>query len=492
MMQRSLVVYARYCGLGVLLSLILLLPWLDSYFCGDDWPAFVRNMHVSWDSVPGWFTGLRSGSYRPVHDVFIALCWRWFSLNPVGYRLVCALVYGLVCANVGVLAHLLSSDQRIGLLATLICSVFATHAEGVLWLAGTNELCAAWFVSTSMIAFVLARKRGQYAWLSIAGPSSLLAFASKETALAFPAMFFAYDVLWGRWFKNKRLDWRSTWPVVFMVLFWVAFLAFRLPLGSAYSGYLNASMLRFAMNLAYYGLIGLFLLPNNFAFWETWHTWSFLPVSVLVLSSTVIVASVGVWLRKRLWSVNKQHTRALLFAMAWSVLTLGPVIFIVSERSSFVASLGIAMVFAVLLVGMWDEARRHAVWVRRTAAAIIIVYVALNAFVLEYRCAWFRRSGDMNEAVLAQLEVQGKSLPANATVLLVDLPDHTGYTFTFRNTFPSASIVFGYEFDVKVVLDTELSKIPLADRDRYVRRISSEPGTSVFWYKDGELVPGNE
>ena len=98
----------------------------------------------------------------------------------------------------------------------------------------------------------------------------------------------------------------------------------------------------------------------------------------------------------------------------------------------------------------------------------------------------------MNEAVLAQLEAQGKSLPANATVLLVDLPDHTGYTFTFRNTFPSASVVFGYEFDVKVVLDTELSGIPLADRDKYVRRISSEPGTIVFWYKDGELVPGNE
>jgi hypothetical protein len=305
-------------------------------------------------------------------------------------------------------------------------------------------------------------------------------------------MVFVYDLLWGRWFKNKRLDWRSMWPAFFMALCWAAFLSFRLPLGSAYSSYLDSSLLRLAMNLIYYGLISLLLLPNNFAFWETRHTWSLLPIAGLVLSSIVITTSVGVWLRKRLWSANKQHTRTLLFAIAWSVLTLGPVVFIVSERSSFVSSLGITIVFAVLLVGMWDEAGRHAAWVRRAAAAIVVVYVALNAFVFEYRCAWFARSGDMNEAVLAQLDAQVKGLPSDATVLLVDLPDHTGYTFTFRNTFPSASVVFGYEFAVKAVLDTELARIPLADRDAYLRQIGGEPGTLVFWYEDGKLVAGNE
>lgn len=492
-LNRPLVLYARYLGLALALALALLYPWLDTYFVGDDWPVFARNMHFSWDRVPVWFTTLRVGGYRPMHDLFIATCWRWFALNPVGYRLASAFLYALVCANVGILAHLLSEDLRVGLLSTLIFAVFATHAEAVLWLAGTNELPAALFASTSMIAFVLMRKRDSHVWLLLAVVSSLLAFASKETTLAFPLMFFVADLLWGRWFRDRRLDWRLIWPLFVLVLCWAAFLAFRLPMGSAYADYMRPSLFRLAMNLVYYALIGLFLLPNNFAFWETRHSWSVLPFAILGISLIVIAACAWMWIRGRLWLVNRQRTRTLLFSAAWAVVVLGPTIFIVSERTSFGSSIGIAIAFAALLVGMWDEARRHGVWARRIVTAITIAYLVVSGFVFEYRCAWYGRSGDISEAVLDQLADYARDLSPEATVVLVGLPDHTGYAYTFRNTFPSARAVLDYAFDVLVVLDVELRQVPPEDAEMYVRQISDKPGAVVYWYhRDGDLVPAQD
>jgi hypothetical protein len=482
--------YFRYYGLALILALVLFGPWVHTYFCSDDWPAFVRNMGFSWPAVPGWFAGLRSGAYRPVHDVFVGLCWRWFGLNPLGYRLVSIALYAGVSGTVGVMAYLLSGDGRIGTLSTLLFSAFATHAEPVLWFAATNELLAAAFVLIGVTGFVLFRKRGKYGWLAVAGLSAALGFASKETALLFPLLLVAYDVLW----PGSR-GWKRSGPFLVplaaMLLLWGAFLLFRIPQGSAYTSAVAYSVPRLAMNLAYYALIGALALPNNYAFLETWPLWRaspWLPVGALLASSSVLLIAGGVWVRERAWRKGS-CVRLLCFALLWSLVTLGPVLFIVSERSIFLSSVGIALTFATLLVGAWDAAKRHGKWLKRAIAVVIILYIGLNACVLEYRSTWFGKSGEISEAVLTQLDSQIADLPAGASILLVNLPDHTGYTFTFRNTFPSATQVLGYDVEIQAVLDSELSALLPQQRADYVHQLASASGATVIWYRDGRLAP---
>jgi hypothetical protein len=481
--------YYKYYALALILALVLFGPWIHTYFCSDDWPAFVRNMGFSWPAVPGWFAGLRSGAYRPVHDVFVGLCWRWFGLNPLGYRLVSIALYAGVSGTVGVMAHLLSGDGRIGTLSTLLFSAFATHAEPVLWFAATNELLAAMFVLIGVTGFVLFRKRGKCGWLVVAGLSAALGFASKETALLFPLLLVAYDVLWPGSRGRKRSG-PFFAPLAAMLLLWGAFLLFRIPQGSAYTSAVAYSIPRLAMNLAYYALIGVLALPNNYAFLEAWPLWRaspWLPIGALLSSSGVLLIAGGVWVRERAWRIKGSCVKLSCFALLWSLVALGPVVFIVSERSIFLSSVGIALMFATLFVGAWDAAKKRGRGLQWAVAIAVVLHVGLNAGVLEYRSTWFGRSGAISERVLAGLERQVAGMPAGASIVLANLPDHTGYTFTFRNTFPSAAVVLGYNVDVQAVLDSELDALPPQRRAEHVRQLARESDAVVLWYRDGKL-----
>ncbi|HUX76203.1 MAG TPA: hypothetical protein VMY40_06145 [Anaerolineae bacterium] len=482
----------RYYGLALVLALLLFWPWLNNYFCSDDWPAILRSVRLSWPEIPGWFTTLRGGSYRPLHDVFVALCWRLFGLNPLGYRLVSIVLYALVSANVGVLAHLLTGDGRAGALSTLLFSVFATHAEPVLWFAATNELLAGLFVLLSTTSYVSFRRTGNRWWLVAAGLNGLLGFTSKETALLWPLTLLVYDALWFEPTGGKKLDGRFIWPALGVVVLWLAFLSFRIPLGSAYTSAVDYGVPRLAMNLAYYVLIGAFALPNNYAFLAAWPAWQArpaLPIVALVSSTTVIAITSWLWVRERICATRRPYKRALLFSCVWVVVAVAPIIFIVAERSVFMSSVGIVLAFCVALVGAWDVAKERGKWMKRAVAVSVVLYVGLNASVLAYRSAWFGRSAQTSRAVLAQLEGEIERLPAGRPVLLVNLPDHLEYTFTFRNTFPSAARVLGYDRAVESVLDTALRPLSPREQEDYIDQRRRAPDAAVFWYRDGELVP---
>jgi hypothetical protein len=484
--------YAKYYGLAFVLALVIFLPWLNNYFCSDDWPAILRNTQLSWQEAPSWFAGLRGGSYRPVHDVFVALCWRLFGVRPLGYRLASIVLYALISANVGVLAYLLTSDGRIGTLSTIVFSVFATHAEPVLWFAATNELLAGLFVLFSTISFVLFRRTGNKLWIVTAGLACLLGLTAKETALLWPLTLVVYDVLCLEPTGDEKLSWRFFLPLLSIVLLWLAFLLFRIPLGSAYTSAVAFTIPRLAMNLVYYILIGVFALPNDYAFLaarSSWQTLPALPIGALISSTSIIVIISWIWFRERIWLTGQQYKKSLLFSWVWIVVALGPVIFIVTERSVFLSSIGIVLTFSILLIGAWDIARERGKWMKQVVTAIIILHVGLNILVLGYRSTWFGKSAEVSRTVLTQLDSRIESLPAGTPVLLVNLPDHLGYTFTFRNTFPSATKVLEYDHDVQAVLDTALIALSPQQQEDYVNQLGREAGAIVFWYRDGKLVP---
>lgn len=484
--------YFKYYGLAFILALVFL-PWLNNYFCCDDWPIILRNMQFSWQEVLSWFTGLRGGSYRPLHDVFVALGWQLFGLNPLGYRLLSVVLYALISANVGVLARMLTRDGRIGALATILFSVFATHAEPVLWFAATNELLAGWFVLVSTISFILFRRTGNSLWLVAAGLNCLLGLTSKETALLLPLMLLVYDMLWFEPTRDKKRDWRFFTPMLPVVLLWLAFLLFRIPQGSAYTSAVEFNIPRLAMNFAYYMLIGVFALPNNYAFLASlpsWQTQPVLPIVTLISSTSVIIITGWIWFRERIWLTGEQYKKSLLFSFVWIVVALAPVIFIVSERSVFLSSVGIVLLFSTVFIGAWDIAKERGKWMKRAAAIVIILYVGLNACVFGYRSVWFGRSAKVSKSVLMQLDSQIENLPTGTHILLINLPDYIGYAFTFRNTFPSATKILEYDFDIEAVLDTELVGLSPQQQEDYIDQLKEEANGVVFWYRDGKLVPG--
>jgi hypothetical protein len=303
-------------------------------------------------------------------------------------------------------------------------------------------------------------------------------------------MFLTYDLLFVRP-NEKEHDWRFFLPSLSLTLLGTAFLLFRIPQGSAYSTAVEITIPRIIMNLAYYVLIGLFALPSNYAFLDSiplWQARPVLPSAALFVSATVIVTLGWVWLQERVWQIKNFHYRTLVFAFVWVLGALMPVILIVTERATFLLSIGIALGFSVLFAGAWEAVNRCHKRLRGVVAAALILYVGLNTCVLRYRSTWWEMSARANRTVLRQLEQRIAALPANTPVLLVNLPDHVGHAFAFRNTFPSAAQVLDYDRDIQSVLDSELAEIPAQQREDYIKSLRVESGAVVFWYQDGILV----
>ena len=482
--------YLLYFVLSLILSLLVFSQSLNNFFASDDWPAILRNSQFAWQELPEWFTQQRAGWYRPVHDLFIALNWHFFQLNPLGYRISSILLYALVSACVGLLMFLLAQNQRAGILSVVIFSLFSTHAEPVLWFAGTNELIAALFALISTITYVLFRKsNNNYWWLVITCVSAFLAFASKETAIFFPLLLFLYDILlfWGM--ENKTKQWGFFLPLVLVFAVWAGFLLFRLSMKFAYLSVVELTIQRVIANITYYLLIGVFALPNNYAFLSalpTWQSSPLLPTVILLLSVTTIGIVTAVWLVNwnQIPTISKQ---TLLYYGVWSFAAIGPVIFVVTERASFLSTVGIASAYAVLLIGAWDVVRKGRPRFKQAMAVVIVIFICLNLFVLTYRSAFFGRSAVANRAVISQIDAQ--AISAGEKVLIANLPDHTGYTFTFRNTFPSANKLMRHNFEIHSILDTRLAGMSSEQQHAYVYNVAEKINSNIiYWYSDGKLI----
>jgi hypothetical protein len=238
-------------------------------------------------------------------------------------------------------------------------------------------------------------------------------------------------------------------------------------------------------------LIGVFSLPNDYAFLDSlpqWRNSPLVPVVLLVLSTSIIVFMGLSWTRTGMFR-HTEYGRSLLTTSFWALAAIGPVILIVSERAVFLASIGIVGTYSILLVGTWDALKQRHIWSKRLAALSFVLYLAANAYVLTYRNQWFEKSSDLNQTVMEQLVPLTDGFQVNDRVLVAALPDQTRHTFTFRNTFPAATELLQYPVSVVPVLDTDLREISAQDLEKHVNQLATDANAiAVFWYDDGKLV----
>jgi hypothetical protein len=197
----------------------------------------------------------------------------------------------------------------------------------------------------------------------------------------------------------------------------------------------------------------------------------------------------GVWVWKSGWR-GADHDpnrtwRALTFAALFAAVTLGPVLPIVSERTAFLASVAVAWALGIVAVGARDAALRGAPRRRgqiagqrrgdednrrpaRTGALPVVVLGAVavlasaHLLALAHRAAQWQAARDVSRTVMTQLETEVPALSPRSEVWVVDLPDHIGFAWAFRNAFhpdrAAASEVLGLGRRVRAVLDTDAAR----------------------------------
>jgi hypothetical protein len=477
---RRITVYA----LTALLAVSVFLPNVTGYFVADDWSVIARNVNA-WQEGFRLLTHVRYGWYRPVFDLFIALCWKLFGLNPVGYHVTITLLYAMVSVAVGILAELMTDDWHIGLFSTALFAIHGSHAEPVLWIASANELVAGLFVVSSLAAYVAFRKSGRPVWLLAAWLSYLLGIASKETAIFLPLMLIVYD-LWLYDPPGRRSLWHTLVATGPLSLVGAMFAIFRLLTGSPYPT--AVSLFRVVANLAYYAAVEVLALPDNYGYLTALPLWvrdPLFPIFTVGLAAGSLTIIIWLSLKLKFGAFGRRSCKVLVFAALWSLVALSPVILTATGRTAFLSSIGVTWSFAIFLVLLWQHLPHRAN--RRWVLVSLVLLVSTNLLVSGYRVYWWRRAGDMSRDTLVQLSNQVTGVPINRTLWLIGLPDHVKHAYIFRNAFPAAGRLLFPAQDIRVALDVDVKGLTRQRAAEYVVEKTACTDCVIFWYKDGVL-----
>ena len=196
---------------GILLVGLLCaaLSYLDTLWFGfvyDD-HQITRLTFASWRNMPHLFTqhlwagvATHSNYYRPVLACWGMILSTLAGTSTVLWHMVALALHLLVTVVLFWLVAELSHDRRLAAMAAAIFGVHPVHTEVVAWASGSaSEAFLGFLFLSAFYAYVRSRRSpGEpLVWRVAALLCAAAAMFTKETAVVFPVLILAYEVLLG-------------------------------------------------------------------------------------------------------------------------------------------------------------------------------------------------------------------------------------------------------------------------------------------------------
>ncbi len=194
-------------GLIVAVTFLVFADSLGFDFVYDDRLQILHNPSIlSWHYFAQYFTSdvwsFRAGSssnyYRPLFLVWLRLNHALFGLQPPGWHLTSVLMHLLVTLEVYWLGVNLIGDRLVAAVAAALFGLHPIHTESVVWVSGVTDPLVAALMLASLLAYLHFKGGGpgQKLWFIASLVLYSLATFTKEVALIFPIIIFAYQWMW--------------------------------------------------------------------------------------------------------------------------------------------------------------------------------------------------------------------------------------------------------------------------------------------------------
>jgi len=364
------------CFLIALLVGVLYLNTLGHQFTNWDDGMIYQNptiRNLDWEGIKKIFKLEKGQTYQPVRILSYAVDYKFWKLNPMGYRITNILFYILTCWMVFLTLRLLSANLRegkepdshfrVGLFGALLFGAHPVHVEAVTWLAARKEVLQGFFFFLAFYLYLKGREKKGGAKISFLGLvllSILLATLSKPSAIVFPAIILIYEIAHqqDRWMGFVKGHWLF-FVISVMVSLIFAFILIRVMLDAGgvkpYRGgnFFNNFLISFYVFLYNIKLLA-FTINYSAAYTIT------LPIELLKLRTLIAVVSVCSLFGLSLWSLKK--TKVIFFSAGFYFVTLLPYlniipistiladryVFIPSLSSCFLLGIGFDRLYAII------------------------------------------------------------------------------------------------------------------------------------------------
>jgi len=390
--QRSFASEAAWLPIAVILFLTFLAYsgtlWFQ--FVYDDRGQILANAHVHyWRYLPHYFgegvwsfayPNILGNYYRPVFLLYLLINYKIFGPYPAGWHLLSVGAQVAVTYLVYRLGWRLVGDRKTALVAALIFGLNPVHIESVAWISGVTDPLLALFLLPSFLCYLNGREPGARRRWWLAGSFALygLAMLSKETALIFPMLIFAFEWLWqdkaetaSRWKAALDRVRASLLPTIPFVLLTVVYLAAR---WNVLKG-LGHTMMPLAVSTI------IFTWPKLLCFYLMHLIWPFglsvfydmpyierpgLGPFFLPLAGLAAVGSLlWLWIR-RLEKTSPSAQRTVAFACVWLLLPFVPLLDlsvlpvgeIAHDRYLYLPSIGFSILVAMAIRHLKGDSRK--------------------------------------------------------------------------------------------------------------------------------------
>jgi hypothetical protein len=414
-------------------------PTLLYFFDGDDFVVLGSVEYLgtreylldSWrmhDIVPNW---------RPLTAVVYAAEWRFFGLNPMGWRVVnlavhlssVAVLYALVLRTARRPAED-SPGRAIGAVAALIFGVSGAHFDTVTYVTALPHVLATFFVLSSLLAMVIYAGQGPGVrgegsgrpalyWLSFA--LFALAFLSNEGAFVYAPVIVAAYALFA-WRSGRPPDSRGR-------LSHTACASLRLVLHAAPFAALAAGWLAFYQSCScgqlkfdeYYWGAHVFRNYGVYLSWLVYPARS-IPLSPDALRWTLAGVAVGVG---GITAARGPHlARVAALGVVLALLPFAPVHIWTASRYSYGAVAFFAPLAAIAGYAIYERVRESHRFARAPATALALLFVAvvggLYAWQTTAQDARSGRYGERWQLLTDELRANYADVPDGATIYIID------------------------------------------------------------------------
>lgn len=352
---------------------------LSNGFVYDDVPQTLHNPFVSnphlWKRIltgSTWsFAGLGGDYYRPLQQFSYWLVYRVAGADAAVFHLLQLVFYSAAVWAVYRLGRELLGSDLAAFLGALLWALHPLHVEAVAWISALPDVGAGLFYVVGFWLYLHAEKRTEHRWAghALAALAFFAALSFKEMALSFPLVLVAAAIFFPReesWLN--RVARFTPYAVVLGAYVAIRYAAVGRLAPSGRPWDVTATVATTAL-----GLLGqntkLFFWPAHLSGFRGFDPGASLrspwPWAVLL---AVLVA---LWFRKR--------QPVLGFLIVWWPLALAPCLDyrqlswpLVSDRFSFIPSVGLCLALAFLAV----------VWLPQRTSAAAVYRFALPALAL--------------------------------------------------------------------------------------------------------------
>lgn len=351
--------------LVVLISVLIYLPSLTTFFSADDWFHLRVSQIGTAQQFANFFSFVRNPEsiafYRPLStQVFFFIFQKSFGLNPLPYHAFVLLCFGLSLFLINRSAAFLLSSEKKALLVIFIYGFSVSNFTRLYFLSAFQEIAMVNFSLLCILSYLYDRREKSLFFF-------ILALLSKETAIVIPAILLVLDWSW------KKVSLKKLTPFALILLPYLYFRlsVFGLAVGDTYQW--NFSLTKAANTLMWYGLwsvgapellvdyIGSGFRPiarffSDFSIW-----WGV--ILGLLLANLTILASLVFAMRRKL-------NRAFFSYLFLFIVSLSPVLFFPQHK--FTLELGLPLVWFCLGV-VWLMPIRG-----KSLAIFVILFFSLN------------------------------------------------------------------------------------------------------------------